>query len=60
MPRTLPGLQQPGDAGGEHAGLARAGAGQNQRMFGRQGDGGFLLRIEAGQQGQIASWQHDG
>ncbi len=34
--RDLAGLQQPGDAGGEHPGLARASAGQNQRVRSRQ------------------------
>ena len=33
--RDLPGLQQPGNARGQHPGLARASAGQNQRMLGR-------------------------
>ena len=31
--RDLPGLQQPGNARGQHPGLARASAGQNQRML---------------------------
>ena len=48
--RELAGLDQPGDARGQHAGLARAGAGEDQRRLGRQGDGGELLGIEAFEQ----------
>jgi len=40
------GLDQPGDAGGEDAGLAAAGAGKNQRMLVGQGDGGELMFVE--------------
>ena len=48
--RDLPRLQQPGDAGGEHARLARAGAGQDQRRARRQRHGGQLLGVQAAQQ----------
>ena len=44
--RYLLGLDQPRDAGGQHAGLARTGASEDQRMLGRQGDGGILFGIE--------------
>ena len=44
--RDLAGLQQPGDARGQHAGLARAGARQDQRRHRRQRDGGQLLRVQ--------------
>ena len=44
--RDLAGLDQPGDAGRQHARLARAGAGQDQRVLGRQRDGGELLGVE--------------
>ena len=50
--RHLPGLQQPGDTRGQHPGLARAGASQNQRMFSGQRDGGALLGVEVCQQGR--------
>jgi hypothetical protein len=43
-------MQQPGDARGQHAGLARAGAGQDQRRFGRQRDRGQLLGVQVLQQ----------
>ena len=43
-------LQQPGNARGQHPRLARAGAGQNERMAGRQRDGGELLGVEVCQQ----------
>ena len=39
-------LQQPGDACGEHARLARARAGQDQGVLGWQGHGGALLRVQ--------------
>ena len=52
--RDLPGLQQPGNARGQHTGFARARAGQNQRMLCRQGDGGALLGVEVGQQRGLA------
>jgi len=45
--RELAGLDQPGDAGREDAGLAGAGAGEDERRLGGQGDGGELLGIEA-------------
>ncbi|MPM61990.1 hypothetical protein SDC9_108855 [bioreactor metagenome] len=51
--RGLPGLQQPGNARGQHARLARAGTRQNQRMARRQGHCGQLLIVEAGQQGRV-------
>ena len=59
--RYLAGLQQPGDAGGQHPRLARAGAGQDQRVFGRQRDGGALLRVEVVQQfaGSVGIRNHD-
>ena len=44
--RDLAGLQQPGDARGQHPRLAGTGTGQDQRVLGRQGDGGALLRIQ--------------
>ena len=39
-------FEQIGDAIGERAGLARAGAGDDERRAGRRGDGGELLRIQ--------------
>jgi hypothetical protein len=45
--RELAGLDQPGDAGGEDAGLAGAGAGEDQGRLGRQGDGGKLFGVRA-------------
>ena len=39
-------FEQIGDAIGERAGLARTGAGDDERGAGRRGDGGELLRIE--------------
>jgi GMP reductase len=48
--RELAGLDQPGDARGEDARLAGAGAGEDQRRLRRQGDGGELLGIQALQQ----------
>ena len=44
--RDLTGLHQPGDAGGEHARLARARTGENQGMLARQRHCGGLLRVE--------------
>ena len=44
--RYLLGLDQPRDAGGQHAGLARTGASEDQRMLSRQGDGSQLFGIE--------------
>ena len=52
--RDLAGLQQPGNTGGQHPGFARAGAGQNQRMLGRQRHSGALLGVEVGQQRGLA------
>jgi hypothetical protein len=46
MRAHLAGLDQPGDAGREHARLAAAGTGEDQGMLGRQGDGGELFGIE--------------
>ena len=46
----LPGLQQPGNAGGEHPRFARPGAGEDERVLGRQGDGGSLLGVQANEQ----------
>ena len=46
----LAGGDQPGDARGQHARLAAARAGEDQRMLRRQGDGGVLLRVEVGKQ----------
>ncbi len=43
----LPALDQPCDARGEHARLAAAGAGQNERGLMRQGDGFELMFVEA-------------
>jgi hypothetical protein len=48
--RDLAGLQQPGDAGGQHPGLAGAGAGEDQGVAGGQRDGGELLGVEVLQQ----------
>ena len=48
--RDLAGLQQPGDAGGQHPGLAGAGAGEDQRGLGRQRHRGELFRVEVRQQ----------
>ena len=52
-------LQQPGDAGGEHARLARTGSGQNQRVACRQGDGGELLFIKSIEQRQLELSQQE-
>ncbi len=49
--RDLAGGNQPGDAGGQHPRFARSGAGQNQGMCRRQGDGRELRRIEVVEQG---------
>ena len=46
-------LEQPRNARGEHAGLARSGTGKNQRMALRQRDGGKLLVVEALQQWRV-------
>ena len=54
--RHLTGLQQPGDARGQHAGLARTGTRQDQGMRGRQRDGGELLWIEVVQQRRWRQW----
>jgi hypothetical protein len=43
----LSGLDEPGDARGQHARLAAAGAREDQRRLVRQGDGSALLRVEA-------------
>ena len=43
----LPGLDEVGDARGEHARLAAAGAGEDEGGFARKGDGPELLGIEA-------------
>ena len=48
--RDLAGLQQPGNARGQHPGLARAGPGQDQRVLGRQRHGRALLGVQVGQQ----------
>ena len=42
----LPGRDQPGDAGGQHARLAAAGPGEDERRGPGQGDRGELFRIE--------------
>ncbi len=44
-----PGRQQPGDPRREHARLAAAGAGEDQRRPVRQRDRGELFRIEVGE-----------
>ncbi len=44
--RDLIGLDQPGNARGQNARLARTGAGQDQGALRRQGDGGKLFRIQ--------------
>ena len=46
----LAGLDQPGHACGQYAGLAAAGAGENQRRLVRQRDGFELLIVEAGEE----------
>ena len=46
-----PGLHEPGDAVGEHARLARAGAGQDEQRAVAVGHGLALGRVEALQQG---------
>ena len=43
---TLPALDQPGDARGEHARLAAARAGEDQRVLVGQRDGGELFGVE--------------
>jgi len=48
--RHLPGLQQPGDARGQHPRLARARPGQDERVLGRQHDGSALFGIETREQ----------
>ena len=53
--RDLAGLEQPGDARGQHARLARAGAGEDQRGLGRQRDGGELLGVEVLEQRRRAA-----
>ena len=45
------GLDQPDDARGEHARLARSGASQDQRVLVGQRDGRKLFRIEVVEQG---------
>ena len=47
----LRGLQEPGDARGQHPGFARTCARQNQRVLGWQGHGSVLLIVELAQQG---------
>ncbi len=42
----VPGLDEPGDASGENARLARAGAGEDQRRLVGKGDRGELLGVE--------------
>mgnify|MGYP000153142796 CR=1 FL=1 len=49
--RNLAGLQQPGNARGQHARLARTGAGQNQARALHVIDGRLLGRVQAGQGG---------
>ncbi len=49
------GLDQPGDARGEHARLARARARQDQRGLVGQGDGGELFGVEIGEKGHRAA-----
>ena len=44
--RNLPGLQQPGNARGQHPCLARAGTCQNQGVLRGQSDGAALFRVE--------------
>src|SRR3990167_6981167 len=51
--RGLAGREQPGDARGEHARLARTGAGQDERMARRQGDGSELLGVERLEHGRF-------
>ena len=51
----LAGGDQVGDAGGEHAGLAGAGAGQHENRPFRGLHGGALFRVQAGQIGRSAA-----
>ena len=44
---TLPGLDEVGDARGEHARLAAAGAGEDEGGFAGKGDGPELLGVQA-------------
>ena len=46
-----PGLHEPGDAMGEHARLARAGAGEDEQRAFAVGHGGALGLVQALQQG---------
>jgi hypothetical protein len=55
--RDLAGGNQPGDAGGQHPRLARTGAGEDQGVLRRQGDGGQLRFIEVLEQGVHGGWQ---
>ncbi len=51
--RDLARLHEPRDARGQHARLAAARAGEDQRRSRRQRDGGELLRIETGQERRL-------
>ncbi|MDH6590726.1 hypothetical protein M2165_000615 [Variovorax sp. TBS-050B] len=51
--RDLAGLQQPSDAGGEHPGLARAGAREDECVARGQRDRSALLRVQVLQQRQF-------
>ena len=54
----LAGGNQPGDAGGQHPGLARTRAGEDQGVLWRQGDGGQLRFIEVLKKGvHDSGWQ---
>ena len=58
MPRATPGrLDQPGDARGQHARLAAAGAGQNQCRFVRQRHGGVLFGIQVSEEFGHLKWK---
>ena len=50
-------FEQIGDAIGERARLARAGAGDDERRAGRRGDGGELLRVQLA---RVINLQMDG
>ncbi len=51
--RHLSGLQQPGNARGQHPGFAGTGSGQDQRVLCGQHHGGELLGVEVVQQACI-------
>ncbi len=58
--RHLARLQQPGDAGGQDAGLARSGTREDERVAGRKRHGGALLGVEVLEQRRIGSGREIG